>query len=304
MSIWLAPMMGYTNAWFRAMIQAIHSDVSVMTEMVTLYTLKHVKSPRSVWKHPLEKNTALQVACGSLGILADVFDLLSHIDFDHINLNAGCPSAQVGKGVMGASMLYYPELTCDILQGLMKTGKHISLKTRLGIDNKGDVFWDDWFAKVSSSGVKQIFLHAREAILGLNTVQNRSIPPLRYDRAESIMLKNFDKDWVLNGGLKDIESVLKYKEVFSGVMIGRASYNDPGLFWSLAKIDGCADFSFIKRWLSCVEDYELTSEMIVCLLVLTKGLRNAKAIRDSIVSSKGQKYKTGFLSDMLEFSWC
>lgn len=300
MEIWVAPMMGYTHGWFRAMIQAIHPQVRVMTEMVTLHTLKHCPNHPSLWQHPLESDPALQIAASSPELVKELRERLAGLPFTHINLNAGCPSAQVGSGCMGAAMLYHPEVTRDVLSALAETGKVVSIKTRLGVDEQDDQQWDQWFEVVKDSGVKEIFLHARQALTRLNPAQNRSIPPLRYDRASEIASKHKDHKWILNGGLRSIESIEPYRNTseFKGVMLGRLCYQDPMSFWQLAKTDGVADFTRIDRWFESFEG-KLCSSRVTALLALSKGLRNASELRESITKSKGTDFDARKLRDLL-----
>lgn len=295
-------MMGYTHGWFRSMIQSIHPNVFVMSEMITMQTLKHCPNHASLWCHPLETAPSLQIAGASVELVREIKDQLIALPFEHINLNAGCPSPQVGQACMGAAMMYYPEITRDVLRELLETNKAISIKTRLAVDDKGDEFWEHWFNTVLASGVEDIFLHARTAILsGLNPAQNRQIPPLRYDRALEIASMYPDLSWVLNGGLNTIELIERYRfhEDLRGVMLGRIAYQDPMIFWKLAEKDGVADVRRIKLWLASVQEDVLCYRMIGALLSLTKGLKNSKKLRESIVLSKGKKYNTAELMDQL-----
>ena len=293
--IWLAPMMGYTHGWFRAMIQALHPDVHVMTEMLTLKTLHYRVDHPALWVHPLESYPALQIATGSVEDVAMLQDVLMRLPMQHINLNAGCPSPHVGQARMGAMMRHDAELTRNVLSELKKTGKTISLKTRLGVDDNTDAMWEEWLEDVLHSGVDTIFLHARIALLnGLNPAQNRSIPPLRYDRAEEIFSQYPQIQWVVNGGINTIAEIdaWRAKSFCSGVMLGRVAYQNPLIFLRIAQQEGIASQQRFKLWLDSVEDGVLCSRKIVCLLALTKGFKNAKRLRQSIVEHKGKKWST------------
>lgn len=302
MSLYLAPMMGYTHGWFRSMIQAVHPKVQVMSEMITLQSLKYCPNHMSLWIHPLETNPILQVAASSVQIVSEVLEKLDELKFTHINLNAGCPSSTVGQGCMGATMIKYPSQTRDVLKELMKSNKHISIKTRLGVDDMTDSDWDAWFDTVLESGVSEVYIHARIALLnGLNPSQNRSIPPLRYDRALELANKHPQLSWVLNGGLNEFDPINHYRfhNDLSGVMLGRIAYQNPMLFWRLAQMDGVADFSNIEKWFESVDEGVLCFRKIAALLPLTKGLVGAKGLRDDIASHRDKKYDSKHLLSKL-----
>lgn len=293
--LWLAPMMGYTHGWFRSMIQALHPRVRVMTEMVSAQAIRYAPQQLGLWVHPLESEPALQLACAQLSDLVAIEERLALLPYTHINLNAGCPSGRVAVGGMGACMMYAPERTREILAHLGVLGYHASLKTRLAVDDCSDNFWDAWCQTVLTSGVSEIFLHARAALLsGLNPSQNRHIPPLRYDRAYEIASQHPEVAWVLNGGIKTCEQIVAFRcdPVYSGLMLGRVAYQHPKIFWDMACMDGVADFSNIERWMASVSEVAMNSGMICALLALSKGVSGARVLRQAIVASKGKKFDT------------
>jgi tRNA-dihydrouridine synthase A len=54
--------------------------------------------------------------------------------------------------------------------------------------------------------VKHFIIHARKAVLkGLNPAQNRTIPPLQYEKVYQLQ-KDFPKlKFTINGGIKTVE---------------------------------------------------------------------------------------------------
>jgi len=298
--IYLAPMMGYTHGWFRAMIQALHPGVEVMTEMVSLAALKHKRHHPTLWQHPLERGTSIQIATGCDKEVRDLLGYLDGLPYTHINLNAGCPSPQVGKAKMGAILMHHPALTRSILSELRTLDKKISLKTRLGVDDKSDADWEVWLEAVLTSGIGDVFLHARIALLeGLNPAQNRSIPPLRYERAREIFSQYPSINWVINGGINEFSDVLYWRHTCLGVMLGRVAYQNPMLMYRLALHDGLADPRRLKSWFDSVEDTPLTAPIITCLLALCRGFSGAKALRETITEHKDKRWDAGRLYDAL-----
>ena len=80
----------------------------------------------------------------------------------------------------------------------------------------------------SIAGADRFIVHARKAwLIGLNPKENRTIPPLQYERVEK--LKNNRPGLIieLNGGIKTINDCIKTLKVFDGAMVGRAAYSHP-----------------------------------------------------------------------------
>ena len=112
----------------------------------------------------------------------------------------------------------------------------ITVKHRLGIDNlDSDDYLIQFVDSCSLAGADRFIVHARKALLnGLNPKENRTIPPLQYERVQK--LKNNRPGLIieLNGGINTMNDCIKALEVFDGAMVGRAAYSHP---FSWKKID-------------------------------------------------------------------
>ena len=89
-------------------------------------------------------------------------------------------------------------------------------------------FLYDFINQTSSAGCDHFIIHARKAILkGLNPKENRTIPPLNYERVRQIK-NDFNSLRVeVNGEIDSIEKIQSKLKFFDGVMIGRESYKNP-----------------------------------------------------------------------------
>lgn len=82
-----------------------------------------------------------------------------------------------------------------------------------------------------------LIVHARKCILkGLTPKQNRSIPPLNYDRVYKLASIYPDLPITINGGFSTINDINAALQKVDGCMIGRKIMNSP-LF--LQDIDRC-----------------------------------------------------------------
>jgi tRNA-dihydrouridine synthase A len=77
-------------------------------------------------------------------------------------------------------------------------------------------------------GCRKFVVHARIAILeGLSPKDNRTIPPLNYERVFRLKRDFPDFEIVINGGLADIDQVDDILRQVDGAMIGRQAYHQP-----------------------------------------------------------------------------
>ena len=85
------------------------------------------------------------------------------------------------------------------------------------------------------AGVDALYVHARKAWLkGLSPKENRTIPPLDYDRVHRLRARLAPLPVMINGGLDSLEAAEAELAHVDGVMLGRAAYHNPML---LAEVD-------------------------------------------------------------------
>ena len=78
---------------------------------------------------------------------------------------------------------------------------------------------------------------ARKAILGLDTVKNRSVPPLRHEWVLRLMDDFPALKFTLNGGVTSLAAAAELlARGVHGVMIGRRSSADPYMFAAAASV--------------------------------------------------------------------
>ena len=112
----------------------------------------------------------------------------------------------------------------------------VSVKCRIGIGKELSYdFFCNFINEINNSGIRIIYVHARNAILnGLSPKNNRSIPPLNYDFVTKIKKEYPYMQFILNGGIDSIEKALPLSKIHDGIMIGRLIQNNP---FSLSNVD-------------------------------------------------------------------
>lgn len=233
----IAPMLDWTDRYFRYFVRLITRHTLLYTEMVTTAALLHRDPDRFLQFDPHEHPVALQLGGSNPEDLARCSRLGEKWGYDEINLNLGCPSDRVQSGRFGACLMAEPELVADGVKAMMDAVTiPVTVKHRTGIDDL-DSYQQlcDFVGILSGAGCRTFIVHARQAWLqGLSPQENREIPPLRCDRVYRLKKDFPDKEIVINGGIKSLAECNHHLGMVDGVMIGREAYRNP---WILAEAD-------------------------------------------------------------------
>ena len=126
-----------------------------------------------------------------------------------------------------------PDLVGDCVSA-MKNAVDIpvTVKCRIGVDDQNpQQALDELHKIIQKAGCDAWWVHARKAWLqGLSPKENRDIPPLDYERVNSLKSDNPNSYIGINGGFTSVESVKSHLDAADGVMIGRAAYQNP-IMW-------------------------------------------------------------------------
>ena len=226
----VAPMMGYTTPYARSLYRILSKETFLFSEMIATKTLIYSKNTQSIIANKSQNPIALQVGGSEYADLRKCSKLAYELNYDEINLNVGCPSKAVQKGSFGACLMQDKTLVKNCLDA-MQINKNIevSIKCRIGLGkNFNYEYFEEFIEEILKSGIKVIYVHARNAILtGISPKGNRNIPPLNYEFIKKIKLKFPNTTFILNGGINSIEKALELSKSYDGVMLGRLIQNNP-----------------------------------------------------------------------------
>jgi tRNA-dihydrouridine synthase len=125
------------------------------------------------------------------------------------------------------------------------TDRPVTIKCRVGINRPArgnapalDLDNEDhlqaFVRGLVDAGVAGVIIHAGHAALGgLSPKDNRTIPPLQYERVFALKQAFPTLPVSLNGGLSTVDACAAALGECDGVMIGRAAYHDPCLLGAL-----------------------------------------------------------------------
>lgn len=233
----IAPMMNWTDRHCRYFLRLLSPSVHLYTEMITAAALTHGDAEKLLRFDEAEHPVALQIGGSDPQMMAESTRLGVDAGYDEININVGCPSDRVQSGQFGACLMATPQIVADCYEAMSAVSDvPVTVKTRIGIDDHDSYdFLKEFTEALRAAGCKTLTVHARIAILeGLSPKDNRSVPPLNYERVYKLKSEYPDMTIVLNGGITTVEECSKHLEHVDGVMIGRQAYQQP---WILTELE-------------------------------------------------------------------
>jgi tRNA-dihydrouridine synthase A len=226
----VAPMMDWTDTHCRYFMRLLSPGARLYTEMVTAAAIVHGDSDRFLRFNDEEHPVALQLGGSRPDRMAPATAKAAGYGYDEININVGCPSDRVQSGQFGACLMASPDLVAECVVAMRKeTDIPVTVKSRIGIDDRDSYdFLKAFIEPVAAAGCQRFIVHARIAILeGLSPKENRTIPPLDYERVYRLKRDYPELEIIINGGLASLKQVDTVLERVDGAMIGRQAYHQP-----------------------------------------------------------------------------
>ncbi len=257
--IGLSPMDGVTDAAFRYMV-AKHGQPSVIfTEFTSVEGLKYgaVKALTNLEYNQIERPIVAQFYGKDPQAFYQATIIAAHLGFDGIDINMGCPSKGVAGNGAGAALISQTELAAKIIQNcqtaamdwyngvsidqielhpniLAEISQHdapakrnhlpISVKTRIGYHQ---IETEQWINQLIHHQPALISLHGRT----LKQMYSGSSNWEEIGKA-SALAHQYGIMILGNGDIRDLaqakDKCQKYN--LDGILIGRASLGNPGIF--------------------------------------------------------------------------
>ena len=233
----VAPMVGHTHRHGRFMFRLLAPKAQLFTEMLVDNAILNGRRPDLLRFHADEHPVIAQLAGSDPSTVAEAAHYVERAGFDGINLNIGCPSTKSSKGGFGACLFLQPSRVADIVAAVReRVSLPVSIKCRLGTEtSQGYENLRKFVETVMQAGTSEFIVHARIAVLhGMNTAQNRSIPPLNYEHVQRLKTDIPSLHVVLNGGITDRSQVHHALEWADGVMLGRLALTNPRALFDIS----------------------------------------------------------------------
>ncbi len=311
-SFCIAPMMRRTDRHFRYLCSLLSKESTLFSEMIHANAINRNHPERFLNNSGISNDTVLQIGGSCPEELKKATLIANEYDYSEINLNLGCPSSKVQSGNFGAVLMKDVNLVKKCLSEIIKvSAKEVSVKIRLGVDdsdiNEGLNYFIEELSKI---GVNTFYVHARIALLkGLDPKENRTIPPLNYERVFQVK-EDFDHlNIIINGGIEDFKMAKDKFYKLDGMMVGRAAYDLPlklfdvdQIFFNSTKTNNSL-LSVIDEMFQYIDTLNFKDEIKTKfhMLNLFKGLKYAKKSRLLLLSNdKNDKIKKELKDILLE----
>ncbi|HCY9178867.1 TPA: tRNA-dihydrouridine synthase [Staphylococcus aureus] len=227
----LAPMEDVTDIVFRHVVsEAARPDV-FFTEFTNTESFCHPEGIHSVRGRVTFSEDEQPMVAHIWGDKPDQFRetsiQLAKMGFKGIDLNMGCPVANVAKKGKGSGLILRPDVAAEIIQATKAGGLPVSVKTRLGYYEIDE--WKDWLKHVFEQDIANLSIHLRTrkemSKVDAHWELIEAIKNLRDEIAPNTLL-------TINGDIPDRKTGLELAEKYGidGVMIGRGIFHNPFAF--------------------------------------------------------------------------
>ncbi|EWH92910.1 tRNA dihydrouridine synthase [Staphylococcus aureus] len=227
----LAPMEDVTDIVFRHVVsEAARPDV-FFTEFTNTESFCHPEGIHSVRGRLTFSEDEQPMVAHIWGDKPEQFRetsiQLAKMGFKGINLNMGCPVANVAKKGKGSGLILRPDVAAEIIQATKAGGLPVSVKTRLGYYEIDE--WKDWLKHVFEQDIANLSIHLRTrkemSKVDAHWELIEAIKNLRDEIAPNTLL-------TINGDIPDRKTGLELAEKYGidGVMIGRGIFHNPFAF--------------------------------------------------------------------------
>ncbi|CAA3975020.1 tRNA dihydrouridine synthase B [Staphylococcus aureus] len=289
----LAPMEDVTDIVFRHVVsEAARPDV-FFTEFTNTESFCHPEGIHSVRGRLTFSEDKQPVVAHIWGDKPEQFRetsiQLAKMGFKGIDLNMGCPVANVAKKGKGSGLILRPDVAAEIIQATKAGGLPVSVKTRLGYYEIDE--WKDWLKHVFEQDIANLSIHLRTrkemSKVDAHWELIEAIKNLRDEIAPNTLL-------TINGDIPDRKTGLELAEKYGidGVMIGRGIFHNPFAFEKEPREHTCKELlDLLRLHLSLFNKYEKDEirqfkSLRRFFKIYVRGIRGASELRHQLMNTQ------------------
>ncbi|HCT6566061.1 TPA: tRNA-dihydrouridine synthase [Staphylococcus aureus] len=289
----LAPMEDVTDIVFRHVVsEAARPDV-FFTEFTNTESFCHPEGIHSVRGRLTFSEDEQPMVAHIWGDKPEQFRetsiQLAKMGFKGIDLNMGCPVANVAKKGKGSGLILRPDVAAEIIQATKAGGLPVSVKTRLGYYEIDE--WKDWLKHVFEQDITNLSIHLRTrkemSKVDAHWELIEAIKNLRDEIAPNTLL-------TINGDIPDRKTGLELAEKYGidGVMIGRGIFHNPFAFEKEPREHTCKELlDLLRLHLSLFNKYEKDEirqfkSLRRFFKIYVRGIRGASELRHQLMNTQ------------------
>lgn len=214
---------------------------------------------------------------------------LADMGFKGIDLNMGCPVANVAKKGKGSGLILRPETAAEIIQASKAGGLPVSVKTRLGYYDIDE--WRDWLKHVFEQDIANLSIHLRTrkemSKVDAHWELIEAIKTLRDEIAPNTLL-------TINGDIPDRQTGLELANKYGidGIMIGRGIFHNPFAFEKEPREHSSKELlGLLRLHLSLFKKYDKDEARHFKSLrrffkIYVRGIRGASELRHQLMNTQ------------------
>ena len=283
-NVFLAPLAGYTNYPFRKICSEFGAGLC-FTEMVSAKGLKYgsENTKELLYTNADEGLTAAQIFGSDPEIMRMACESEDLAPFPIVDINMGCPVPKIYKNGEGSALLENPKLAEKIVEECVKSGKNITVKFRIGIDDK-HIITQEFAKRMAGAGASLLTIHGRTK----DKVYAGDVNFKEIGKAKNAV----DIPVIANGGVFSLEDGKKLMQETGadGIMIARASLFNPQIFCEFSGVNVGSRYEMFEKQL--VMTRELFGERFTTVFMrkmaafYVKGMRGAAVFKDRLFKSE------------------
>ena len=288
----LAPMEDVTDIVFRHVVsEAARPDV-YFTEFTNTESFCHPEGIHSVRGRLTFSEDEQPMVAHIWGDKPEQFREMSiglaEMGFKGVDLNMGCPVANVASKGKGSGLILRPEVAAEIIQAAKAGGIPVSVKTRLGYYKIEE--WKEWLKLVFKQGIANLSIHLRTrkemSKVDAHWELIEAIKSLRDEIAPDTLL-------TINGDIPDRQTGLELAEKYGvdGVMIGRGIFHNPFAFEKEPRKHSTKELlDLLRLHLTLFDKYSANTGRPFKSLrrffkIYVRGIRGASGLRHELMST-------------------
>ncbi|HCY7262960.1 TPA: tRNA-dihydrouridine synthase [Staphylococcus aureus] len=300
----LAPMEDVTDIVFRHVVsEAARPDV-FFTEFTNTESFCHPEGIHSVRGRLTFSEDEQPMVAHIWGDKPEQFRetsiQLAKMGFKGIDLNMGCPVANVAKKGKGSGLILRPDVAAEIIQATKAGGLPVSVKTRLGYYEIDE--WKDWLKHVFEQDIANLSIHLRTrkemSKVDAHWELIEAIKNLRDEIAPNTLL-------TINGDIPDRKTGLELAEKYGidGVMIGRGIFHNPFAFEKEPREHTSKELlDLLRLHLSLFNKYEKDEirqfkSLRRFFKIYVRGIRGASELRHQLMNTQSIAEARGLLDE-------
>lgn len=288
----LAPMEDVTDVVFRHVVSEAGSPDVFFTEFTNTESFCHPEGVHSVRGRLTFTEDEQPIVAHIWGDKPEHFREMSigmaEMGFKGIDLNMGCPVANVATKGKGSGLILRPETAAEIIQASKAGGLPVSVKTRLGYSEIDE--WREWLKHVFKQDIANLSIHLRTrremSKVDAHWELIGEIKQLRDEIAPDTLL-------TINGDIPDRKTGLELAEKYGidGIMIGRGIFHNPYAFEKEPREHTSAELlDLLRLHLDLFDKYSQEETRLFKPLrrffkIYVRGIRGASELRHQLMST-------------------